>query len=115
MPEIRDVLTMQKALADLGARPVSGPGRVSCHARAAQDRPSPEICQHMRASFVLAGPLLARAGRAELPVPGGDKIGRRPLDTHVEAFRALGAEVDVRPDRYVMQRAARPARRRSSS
>jgi len=56
----------------------------------------------MRASFVLAGPLLARAGHAELPAPGGDRIGRRPLDTHIQAFRALGAEVEVRPDRYVM-------------
>jgi UDP-N-acetylglucosamine 1-carboxyvinyltransferase len=45
---------------------------------------------------------LARAGRAELRAPGGDKIGRRPVDTHVIALRELGAEVDVLPDRYVM-------------
>src|SRR5262249_10492640 len=52
--------------------------------------------------FVLAGPLLAREGRAELPVPGGDRIGRRPLDAHIAAFRQLGAQVEVHPDHYLI-------------
>src|ERR1700754_1863108 len=56
----------------------------------------------MRASFVLAGPLLAREGRAELPSPGGDRIGRRPLDAHIAAFRQVGAEVSIQQDRYVL-------------
>src|SRR3954454_18288761 len=78
-------------------------GRVICRTGNMRTTvPPAHICQNMRASFVLAGPLLARAGRAELPVPGGDRIGRRPLDTHVEALRQLGAKIDVRPDRYVM-------------
>lgn len=104
VPEIRDVMTMQKALADLGTeitREARGTLRLST-ATLRKTSPAFSICQEMRASFVLAGPLLARAGRTELPVPGGDKIGRRPLDTHVEALRQLGAEIDVRPDRYVM-------------
>jgi UDP-N-acetylglucosamine 1-carboxyvinyltransferase len=46
--------------------------------------------------------LLARQGRAVLPRPGGDRIGRRPLDTHINAFLELGAEVEVKPDRYVL-------------
>ncbi len=62
----------------------------------------PRLARAIRASFLLAGPLLARSGRAELPRPGGDRIGRRPLDTHVHALEALGAVVDVRPDRYVL-------------
>lgn len=104
VPEIRDVNTMQRALADLGAdvtREARGRLRLQT-STLTKSAPAFDICQQMRASFVLAGPLLARSGRAELPLPGGDKIGRRPLDTHIEAFRALGAEVDVRQDRYRM-------------
>lgn len=104
VPEIRDVMTMQQALADLGAHITQeGRGRLQLHtSELKKTSPAFSICQQMRASFVLAGPLLARAGRAELSVPGGDKIGRRPLDTHIEAFRALGAEVEVKPDRYAL-------------
>jgi len=104
VPEIRDVFTMQRALVDLGAQiSAEAPGRWRVHTSDLR-KTSPDfaISQQMRASFVLAGPLLARAGRAELSVPGGDKIGRRPLDTHIEAFLALGAEVEVRPDRYTL-------------
>ncbi len=108
VPDIQDVRTMRAALEDLGSR-VGQPevAAVSCHADGLRSvAPDPAICRQMRASFVLAGPLLARAGRAELPAPGGDRIGRRPLDTHIRAFRELGAEIDVRPDGYVL-RAAR--------
>jgi UDP-N-acetylglucosamine 1-carboxyvinyltransferase len=58
-----------------------------------------ELANKIRASFLLAGPLLARFGRAEMPPPGGDVIGRRRLDPHLDAFRALGAEIDV--DRWI--------------
>lgn len=58
-----------------------------------------ELAGKIRASFLLAGPLLARFGRAEMPPPGGDVIGRRRLDPHLDAFRALGADVDV--DRWI--------------
>ena len=105
VPQIRDVLMMQGALSELGTTvSAEGDGRLVCRTAALHtSTPPAQICQNMRASFVLAGPLLARAGRAELPAPGGDKIGRRPLDTHVEALRALGAEVDVLAERYVMR------------
>jgi UDP-N-acetylglucosamine 1-carboxyvinyltransferase len=112
VPRIRDVQAMQDTLGDLGVevateeaeREGAVSGRV-LRLRAHSLRtsaPAAALCQQTRASFVLAGPLLARTGRAELPSPGGDKIGRRPVDTHIEALRELGAEVDVRPDRYVM-------------
>jgi UDP-N-acetylglucosamine 1-carboxyvinyltransferase len=52
-----------------------------------------ECSERIRASFLLAGPLLARFGRADMPPPGGDVIGRRRLDPHLDAFRALGADV----------------------
>ena len=105
VPDIHDVRTMRAALADLGSTITdTGPGQVTFHAANLRSTaPAPEICRKMRASFVLAGPLLARAGRAELPAPGGDRIGRRPLDTHIRAFRELGAEVDVRPDGYTLR------------
>ena len=51
----------------------------------------PVLGEQIRASFLLAGPLLARFGRAEMPPPGGDFIGRRRLDPHIDAFEALGA------------------------
>lgn len=104
VPEIRDVLTMQALLQELGVEVTQlGPGQVRCTARnVVSTAPSPKLCQQLRASFVLAGPLLARMGRVELPSPGGDKIGRRPVDTHIEALRELGAEVEVTFDRYVM-------------
>jgi UDP-N-acetylglucosamine 1-carboxyvinyltransferase len=56
--------------------------------------------ERIRASFLLAGPLLARRGRADMPPPGGDVIGRRRLDPHLDAFRALGADVHVERNWY---------------
>src|SRR5581483_5505806 len=50
-----------------------------------------DLAERIRASFLLAGPLLARFGRAVIPPPGGDVIGRRRLDPHLDAFRAMGA------------------------
>ncbi|HEX3244310.1 MAG TPA: UDP-N-acetylglucosamine 1-carboxyvinyltransferase [Chloroflexota bacterium] len=104
VPEIVDVMTMQRALESLGVQIAhEDHGRWRIHsASLCSTSPDPVVCQEMRASFVLAGPLLAREGRAELTVPGGDRIGRRPLDTHIEAFRALGASVDVKHDRYCL-------------
>ena len=104
VPRIRDVITMEAALSDLGSSVTLLPDSAVTYSlrELRSTTPAPEICKNMRASFVLAGPLLARAGRAELRAPGGDKIGRRPVDTHVIALRELGAEVDVLPDRYVM-------------
>ncbi len=54
----------------------------------------PELAEMIRASFLLAGPLLARFHRAVMPPPGGDVIGRRRLDPHLDAFRAMGATTE---------------------
>jgi UDP-N-acetylglucosamine 1-carboxyvinyltransferase len=54
----------------------------------------------MRASFILLGPLLARFGRVIISNPGGDRIGRRPVDLHVDAMRSLGAQIDYRNGYY---------------
>jgi UDP-N-acetylglucosamine 1-carboxyvinyltransferase len=72
-----------------------GPSEVSITA-AAVDRfdVDRDLAERIRASFLLAGPLLARFGHANMPPPGGDVIGRRRLDPHLDAFRALGATVE---------------------
>ncbi len=61
-----------------------------------------ELCNQIRASILLAGPLLARFGRASVPPPGGDVIGRRRIDTHMHALAALGAEIEA-GERYEMR------------
>jgi UDP-N-acetylglucosamine 1-carboxyvinyltransferase len=98
VPEIEDVKVMADTLRDLGV---------------VVDHPSPNVYEvasgdvewlfvpleaaaKMRASFMLLGPLLARFGRVIISNPGGDRIGRRPVDLHIEAMRSLGAQIDYR-------------------
>jgi len=97
VPRIRDVDTMIDLLGDLGADAGwTGPNEVRVDtANVAKSNPDPLLCARMRASFLLAGPLLARFGRATMPPPGGDVIGRRRLDPHMHAFAELGADVDI--------------------
>ena len=61
-----------------------------------------ELSSRIRTSVLLAAPLLARFGKAEIGRPGGDRIGRRRLDTHLMALEALGADITVEDDRYVL-------------
>jgi UDP-N-acetylglucosamine 1-carboxyvinyltransferase len=96
VPQIRDVEAMMLLLEGLGARVEwIGSSEVSVNASGVSDGCSvdPELAERIRASFLLAGPLLARFGRVCMPPPGGDVIGRRRLDPHLDAFRALGASV----------------------
>jgi UDP-N-acetylglucosamine 1-carboxyvinyltransferase len=102
VPEIEDVRVMAETLRDLGV---------------VVDHPAPntyevasgdvewlfvplEAAAKMRASFILLGPLLARFGRVIISNPGGDRIGRRPVDLHVDAMRALGATIEYRNGYY---------------
>jgi UDP-N-acetylglucosamine 1-carboxyvinyltransferase len=104
VPRIRDVETMLALLADLGAA-VSwlGPNVVRIDTSAARPKPlDPGLCAGIRASILLAGPLLARFGQVILPPPGGDVIGRRRVDTHFLALEQLGASVTV-GDRYELE------------
>jgi UDP-N-acetylglucosamine 1-carboxyvinyltransferase len=95
VPRIRDVETMVDLLRELGADAEwtgSNEVRVDPSGVGKTDL-DPDLAREIRASFLLAGPLLSRFGRVTIPPPGGDVIGRRRLDTHVHAFAALGAEV----------------------
>src|SRR3954467_7244749 len=96
MPRIRDVDTMIELLVDLGAD-ASWIGPNDVHVDTGNiSRAAPDLAlgSKIRASFLLAGPLLARFGRATMPPPGGDVIGRRRLDPHIHAFAELGAQVE---------------------
>jgi UDP-N-acetylglucosamine 1-carboxyvinyltransferase len=96
VPRIADVESMTLLLEALGARVEwLGEGEVSVDTSGV-DRYEVDrvLAERIRASFLLAGPLLARSGYAHMPPPGGDVIGRRRLDPHLDAFRALGATVE---------------------
>ena len=97
VPRIRDVETMMALIAGLGAEVEwIGENEVRVHAADVSSHElDAELSSRIRASFLLAGPLLARLGRASFPPPGGDVIGRRRLDPHIHAFAELGAEIDI--------------------
>src|SRR5919197_762576 len=97
VPRIRDVETMVHLLADLGAAlDWTGPNEIRIDPRpVAKTALDPDLAREIRASFLLAGPLLARFGSVRVPPPGGDVIGRRRLDTHIHAFQELGVRVEL--------------------
>jgi UDP-N-acetylglucosamine 1-carboxyvinyltransferase len=97
VPRIRDVETMCELLDDVGAEiEWTGPNDLHVDSSGAHKTDlDAELCSRIRASFLLAGPLLARFGRATVPPPGGDVIGRRRLDPHIHALAELGTEVDI--------------------
>jgi UDP-N-acetylglucosamine 1-carboxyvinyltransferase len=99
VPRIRDVDTMVALLADVGADVEwIGANEICVTAAGVQKRElDEELCSRMRASFLLAGPLLSRLGAVSVPPPGGDVIGRRRLDPHIHAFAELGAEIEMGP------------------
>ena len=102
VPEIEDVRVMAETLRDLGVvvdHPADNVYEVASGDVDWLFVPL-EAAAKMRASFMLLGPLLTRFGRVIISNPGGDRIGRRPVDLHVEAMRALGAEIEYRNGYY---------------
>ena len=99
LPQIKDVGVMRRLIESLGAQ-VEDLDSTSWRITARDLEPAdldPDLCRRIRASILLAGPMAARIGEFKLSPPGGDVIGRRRLDTHILALRALG--VDVKYDR----------------
>jgi len=96
VPEIRDVQAMRLLLESLGVEieaMESHTLRIHSKNLCPADL-DPDLCRGIRASILLAGPMVARSGELRLPPPGGDVIGRRRVDTHILALKALGAEVN---------------------
>ncbi|HEV8402731.1 MAG TPA: UDP-N-acetylglucosamine 1-carboxyvinyltransferase [Candidatus Limnocylindrales bacterium] len=102
VPEIEDVRVMAETLRDLGVvvdHPADNVYEVASGDVEWLFVPL-EAAARMRASFILLGPLLTRFGQVIISNPGGDRIGRRPVDLHVEAMRALGASIEYRNGYY---------------
>jgi UDP-N-acetylglucosamine 1-carboxyvinyltransferase len=96
VPAIVDVLNMRRLLESLGVE-FEDIDEHTWRIQAREVRPAdldPDLCRKIRASIMLAGPMVARAGELHLPPPGGDVIGRRRVDTHILALEKLGAKVD---------------------
>lgn len=105
LPRIRDVETMREILIQLGTS-VEELDTHSWRLHTPEFTSSaldPELCRRIRASLLVAGPMLARHGQINLPIPGGDVIGRRRLDTHVLALEGLGANVHFENSHLLMQ------------
>src|SRR4051794_23741460 len=105
VPEIEDVRVMAEVLGDLGVvvdHPEPGVYEVAAGDVDWLFIPL-EAAAKMRASFILLGPLLARFGRVIISNPGGDRIGRRPVNLHVDAMRVLGADIEYRNGYYYAQ------------
>ncbi|MCJ7696200.1 MAG: UDP-N-acetylglucosamine 1-carboxyvinyltransferase, partial [Anaerolineaceae bacterium] len=97
VPAIKDVLSMRKLLESLGVsiRELNSHSTLEIHAKDIYPKDlDPELCRNIRASILLAGPMIARFGELHLPPPGGDVIGRRRVDTHILALNELGTSTN---------------------
>ena len=104
VPDIGDVRTKLSLLRSLGIDACFDNHTCTLHAaRVRDEQPDPGLSGRIRTAVLLAGPMLARFGRVKIFRPGGDRIGRRRLDTHLLALQALGAEIDIEPDHYILR------------
>ncbi len=97
VPEVTDVDTMLELMREFGVVAARGPGRMLVlDASGASNAQAPyDMVRRMRASILVLAPLLARFGSARVSLPGGCAIGARPIDLHLKALDALGADVDI--------------------
>ena len=109
IPVLRDIATMMTLLSSLGAtatRPSSDGALIIESSAVSEFRAPYDLVKTMRASILVLGPLLARFGQAEVSFPGGCAIGSRPVDLHIRALEAMGAEVRVEAG-YIVAKAPR--------
>ena len=107
VPKVEDVFTMIAILEALGLHAEWKRGSLLIRNRGiSTPRPPQELVEKMRASFYVFGPLLARLGQAEVPLPGGCNLGSRPVDYITKEFLRLGAQIEVKHG-YVVAKAAR--------
>src|SRR5262245_41511921 len=110
VPHLTDISQLAEILAGLGVEiGLAGNGHAEAevgrvlklHARTIASTEAPyDLVRKMRASFLVIGPLLARAGRAKVSLPGGCAIGTRPFDLHLKGLEAMGAQIELK-DGYV--------------
>ncbi|MEX1113110.1 MAG: UDP-N-acetylglucosamine 1-carboxyvinyltransferase [Patescibacteria group bacterium] len=101
VPKIRDVSVMLDILRCFGMKITGAPPRLKLDPSKLRPAPIPDhLSRSLRASIVVLGPALARFGRVRVAHPGGDVIGRRPLDTHFRAIKALGGSVEQTNSHY---------------
>jgi len=96
VPRLTDVLCMQNLIEDFGGETIWDQKREQLTIKAThikKTEASYELCSKMRASFLAAGPVLARMGKVKMSLPGGCAIGSRPVDLHLKGLAALGAEI----------------------
>src|SRR5260221_5138945 len=94
IPHVRDVRTMQRLLVDIGATAEVDNGCVRIQVSRVRSPEAPyELVKTMRASSLVLGPLVARAGRARVSLPGGCAIGARPINLHLAGLEQLGAQI----------------------
>lgn len=104
VPEISDVKTMTEILESVGAKTkkikkqvweILPPKKIK--------NPDPKLISKIRASIVMVGPLLSKLKKVKIPFPGGDKIGARPIDTHLDAFSQLGVKWTKKNSGYIFE------------
>jgi UDP-N-acetylglucosamine 1-carboxyvinyltransferase len=102
VPNISDVLIMRETMSDIGfdVRPMDGDALQITASGADWPFVPLEAAMKMRSSFILLGPMLTRFGRVIISNPGGDRIGRRPVDLHVDAMERLGATIEYKNGYY---------------
>ena len=94
IPQVRDVRTMLRLLVDIGAKAESDGGCLQIQVAGVRSPEAPyELVKTMRASSLVLGPLVARAGRARVSLPGGCAIGARPINLHLAGLEQLGAQI----------------------
>ncbi len=104
VPSIEDVIRMEEILEKLGAITKRAEGTVEINTSTVSDTTiAEESAKRMRASIVLTGPLLARFGKVSFPHPGGDLIGKRPIDFFTSAYEQMGASVHEVNQQYVIE------------
>ncbi|MGC2658001.1 MAG: UDP-N-acetylglucosamine 1-carboxyvinyltransferase [Bryobacteraceae bacterium] len=95
VPQVKDILTMEKLLGHAGAKIRNKAGKICIQAVTLDQPEAPyEIVKTMRASSLVLGPMVARTGRARVSMPGGCAIGARPINLHVSALEQLGARIE---------------------
>ena len=105
VPDISDIQALSTILIKMGAQIERDQHRLTLDTSQLKAiEPEASLVRSIRASVVLIGPLLARFGQVSLSHPGGDKIGRRPIDRHIKAFRQLGVKVEEIQDGYLFQK-----------